>query len=167
MTARVLHGYATILFCISVVPMFVFWMVDMLPAWYDIKWVFILGGYLQKGKREVPAGKFNAGQKMWFWFSTLGGVVMILTGAAMYFQDFNLGIAGLLGLTQIDLLRASAILHNILAIAIVALFFTHVYMSLFAIKGAVHSIISGDKEEDEVKHLHSMYYKKLKREQKI
>jgi len=37
-----------------------------------------------------------------------------------------------------------------------------VYMSMFAIKGAVHSIIDGHMEEEEVRILHSSYYKKLK-----
>ncbi|PID77348.1 MAG: formate dehydrogenase subunit gamma [Deltaproteobacteria bacterium] len=159
--ARHFHGIATVIFVVSVVPMFCFWFVEMLPAWYDIKWCFILGGYLSKKKKEIPAGKFNAGQKMWFWMATLGGVVMIATGAFMFFQDFNFGIASLLGISQIDLLRISAIVHNVLAVMITAFFFTHVYMSLFAIKGAIHSIITGYKEEDEVKHLHSVYYKKL------
>ncbi len=165
--ARHLHGVATLIFSVSVIPMFLFWLIDMLPTFDDIKWMFILGGYLSKEKKEIPAGKFNAGQKMWFWLATLGGLVMIATGGAMYFQDFDFGIAKSLGLSQIDLLRLSAIVHNILAFAIIALFFTHVYMSMFAIKGALQSMISGYKEEEEVKYLHSTFYKKLKKEGKL
>ncbi len=160
--ARHLHGITTVLFLISVIPMFLFWLVEMLPTVDDIKWMFMLGGYLSKEIKEIPAGKFNAGQKMWFWVATLGGVVMIATGAAMYFQDFDYNIASSLGLSQIDLLRLSAIIHNGLALMVTAFFFTHVYMSLFAIKGAIHSMITGYKEEDEVKYLHSSFYKKLK-----
>ena len=161
--ARHVHGIATIIFLISVIPMFLSWALEMLPTVDDIKWMFILGGYLSKKVREIPAGKFNAGQKMWFWTATLGGVVMIATGAAMYLQDFDFGIASSLGLSQIDLLRIAAIIHNILAMFIIAFFFTHAYMSLFAIKGAIYSMINGYKEEDEVKYLHSSFYKKLKR----
>ncbi|MCB2215633.1 formate dehydrogenase subunit gamma [Desulfofustis glycolicus] len=164
--ARHLHGIATIVFAVSVVPMFVFWFVEMLPAMDDIKWFFMLGGYLSRKKQEVPAGKFNGGQKVWFWLATIGGLVMIVTGGAMYLQDFGLGIAGGLGMSQIDLLRLAAIVHNLLAFAVVAFFFTHVYMSLFAIKGSINSIITGYKEEDEVKHLHSSYYRKLKQVRK-
>lgn len=164
--ARHLHGIATIVFAVSVVPMFIFWFVDMVPAMDDIKWFFMLGGYLSRKKREVPAGKFNGGQKVWFWLATIGGLVMIVTGGAMYLQDFGLGIAGGLGMSQIDLLRLAAIVHNVLAFAVVAFFFTHVYMSLFAIKGSINSIITGYKEEDEVKHLHSSYYRKLKQARK-
>lgn len=166
-SARHLHGVATVLFLVSVIPMFLFWMIEMLPSLDDIKWVFILGGYLSKEIKEIPAGKFNAGQKMWFWVASLGGVVMIVTGAAMYFQDFDFNIASSLGLSQIDLLRASVIIHNVLAVLITAFFFTHAYMSLFAIKGAIHSIITGYKENDEVKYLHSSFYKKLQKQGRI
>lgn len=165
--ARYLHGVATIMFLVSVIPMFLFWVIEMLPTLDDIKWCFILGGYLSKEIKEIPAGKFNAGQKMWFWCAALGGVVMIATGGAMYLQDFDYGIATSLGLSQIDLLRASVIVHNVLAVVITAFFFTHAYMSLFAIKGAIHSIITGYKEHDEVKYLHSSFYKKLQKQGKL
>ncbi len=165
--ARYVHDIATVLFAISVVPMFLFWFVSMLPTWDDIKWLFIAGGYLSKKKREIPAGKFNAGQKLWFWIATLGGFAMILTGAAMYFQEFDFGIARALGLSQIDLLRMAAIIHNVLAWGIVALFLTHLYMSIFAIKGSLESMIDGYKEEDELKYLHSSWYRKLKARGKV
>lgn len=161
------HGIATILFVISVIPMLLMWFKDMLPTSDDIKWMMILGGYLNKRKDPIPAGRFNAGQKMWFWICTFGGIIMILTGAIMFFQDFKLEFVSSLGISQIDLLRASAIVHNVLGMAVAALFMTHVYMSVFAIKGAIHSIITGYKEEEEVEILHSTFYKKLKKSKKI
>jgi formate dehydrogenase subunit gamma len=50
---------------------------------------------------------------------------------------------------------------------VLALFLTHIYMSVFAIKGAIHSIITGYKEEEEVEILHSSFYKELKEKDKI
>lgn len=162
-----IHAISTLLFIVSVVPMFTMWVRWMFVHWDDIKWLMIVGGYLNKGKKPVPAGKFNAGQKMWFWLATLGGFVMIGTGAAMYFQDFRLDVLVSYGISQIDFLRANAIVHNVLGLAVLALFLTHVYMSVFAIKGAIHSIITGYKEEEEVEVLHSSFYKKLKKQNKI
>ncbi len=162
-----LHAISTIFFAIAVVPMTIFWFKEMLPIKADIKWLMILGGYLSKEKKPIPASKFNAGQKMWFWTCTFGGIILILTGAAMYFQDFNFNSIINTGLTQIDILRLSAIIHDILGMIMVALFFTHIYMSMFAIKGAIYSMITGYKEEEEVEILHSIYYKKLKEENKI
>ncbi|MDX1809232.1 MAG: formate dehydrogenase subunit gamma [Sulfurospirillaceae bacterium] len=165
--ARHFHAIFTPVFIVAVIPMLISWFKDMIISFDDIKWLFMAGGYLTKSKEMIPAGKFNAGQKTWFWIATLGGIVMILTGGAMFFQNFDLGIASTLGMTQIDLLRLSAIIHNILGFAVLALFLTHIYMSVFAIKGSLKSMKDGYKEEDEVKYMHSSYYKKLKKEGKI
>jgi len=164
--ARILHVTGAVLFALVVIPMFVMWLIDMLPRLWDIKWFMILGGYLTKKKQEVPAAKFNAGQKMWFWLATLGGVVMIITGAMMYFQDFNLALLNKSNIYQIDWLRIAVITHLFLAMIIVAFFFTHLYMSVFAIKGSLRSMITGCKGEDELKYLHSIFYKKIIKEGK-
>jgi formate dehydrogenase subunit gamma len=117
----------------------------------------------------IPAGKFNAGQKLWFWIATLGGFVMIATGALMYFQKIDIApLLSVIGvqMNQIEALRLSAIVHNFLGMAVAALFITHLYLSLFGIKGALRSMIDGHKSEDELKHLHSSYYKKLIKKEK-
>ena len=157
-----IHAISTLLFIVSIVPMFFMWLRWMFLHWDDIKWLMIVGGYLNKDKKPVPAGRFNAGQKTWYWLATLGGFIMIMTGVAMYFQDFRLEILNTYQISQIDFLRASAIVHNALGLAVVALFFVHIYMAVFAIKGAIHSMIDGHKEEEEVEILHSSYYKELK-----
>jgi formate dehydrogenase subunit gamma len=157
-----IHAISTLLFIVSIVPMFFMWLRWMFLHWDDIKWLMIVGGYLNKDKKPVPAGRFNAGQKTWYWLATLGGFIMIGTGAAMYFQDFRLDILNAYHISQIDFLRASAIVHNALGLAVVALFFVHIYMAVFAIKGAIHSMIDGHKEEEEVEILHSSYYRELK-----
>jgi formate dehydrogenase subunit gamma len=164
--ARYLHDIGAVLFAVAVVPMFLMWLKEMLPRLWDVKWFMILGGYLSKEKKEIPAAKFNAGQKMWYWFATLGGIVMIITGIMMYFQDFDIALLKSMNLYQIDLLRIAVIIHLFLAMAIVALFFTHLYMSIFAIKGSLQSMIDGCKSEDELKHLHSIFYKKIVNEGK-
>lgn len=163
-----LHGIFTIPFAIVVIPMFLMWLKEAFFNMDDVKWMMIVGGYLSKEKKPIPAGKFNAGQKMWYWIATLGGMVMVISGAAMFFLDFNIEmIKSMTGLSQIDFLRVMAIVHNVVGFLVVALFITHVYMSMFAIKGAVHSILNGHMEEEEVKILHSSWYKKLKEQGKV
>ena len=163
-----LHGIFTIPFAIVVIPMFLMWLKEAIFNFDDVKWMMIVGGYLSKEKKPIPAGKFNAGQKMWYWIATLGGMVMVVTGAVMFFMDFNIEmVKSMTGLSQIDLLRVMAIVHNVVGFLVVALFITHVYMSMFAIKGAVHSILDGHMEEEEVRILHSSWYKKLKEEGKV
>ena len=144
--ARHIHIISAIVFAVDAVFMFLVWVKDMFPALYDIKWIFILGGYLSKKKKPVPAGKFNAGQKAWFWLATVGGGVMAYTGYIIWGMGADL-----------DTVRLYVIIHNVLGMALVALFLTHVYMSLFAIKGSLTSMLTGYKPKEEVDILHSRY----------
>ncbi|MCD8213603.1 MAG: formate dehydrogenase subunit gamma [Campylobacter sp.] len=163
-----LHVFATVLFAISVTPMILYWTKRMLPAIYDIRWMLIVGGYLSKKKSPVPAGKFNAGQKAWYWVAIPGGLVMIATGAAMYFLDFSTpNASSLLGISQINILRMSAIIHNILGIVCAVFFLVHIYMAAIAIHGAIWSMITGYKEEEEVYVLHHYWYQELISKNKI
>ncbi|STQ87583.1 formate dehydrogenase-N [Helicobacter pullorum] len=148
--ARDVHGIATILFAIFGVLMFLMWVKPALFKLYDIKWLMIMGGYLSKEKRPIPAGKFNAGQKMWFWVCTIGGFMMVISGAFMFFQ-----------FSDIETLRIMALAHNVIGFLIVALLITHIYMAVFAIEGALNSIIDGNMGEEELAILHSYYYQEL------
>ena len=164
-----LHGIATILFAIVLPYMFFKWLFRMLPATYDARWAIMVGGYLSKNKKPIPAGKFNLGQKAWFWVCMGGGFVMVITGALMYFLDTQIPVANgaFLGMTQIDILRLSAIIHNILGAACAVFLLVHIYMAVFCIKGSIHAIINGYKEEEEVYILHHYWYQELLRKGKI
>jgi formate dehydrogenase subunit gamma len=144
--ARMVHLASAMVFVLPCFIMFVMWLKDMLPQLHDIGWMIILGGYLSKQKKPVPAGKFNAGQKMYFWFATLGGGVMAYTGYIMW----GMG-------ADVDTVRLYAIIHNFLGMAIVAFYLTHVYMSVFAIAGSLESMKTGYKPQEEVDILHSRY----------
>lgn len=148
--ARDVHGIVTIVFAVFGVLMFLMWFKSALPKAYDIQWLMIMGGYLSKEKKPIPAGKFNAGQKMWFWVCTLGGFAMVISGAFMFFQ-----------FSDIDTLRMMALVHNCVGFLVVALLITHIYMAVFAIEGALHSILDGHMGEEEIAILHSYYYKEL------
>lgn len=156
---RIAHSIGCVIFIVAIIPMLAMWIKDMFFRLADIKWLVIMGGYLSKENKPVPAYKFNAGQKMWFWVATLGGFVMIASGGILYFNNVDLGkIASFFGLYQISLLRLAALVHNFLGLVVVGFFIVHLYMSLFAIKGSLNSMLDGNKEEEEVQILHSLYY---------
>lgn len=145
-TARYIHLISAMVFALPGLLMFVMWFKEMLPQLHDIKWMFILGGYLSKKKKPVPAAKFNAGQKMYFWFATLGGGIMAYTGYIIW--GFG---------ASIDMVRIFTMVHNVLGVGIVAFYLTHCYMSVFAIAGSLESMKTGYKPKDEVDILHSLY----------
>ena len=146
MSGRSVHLIAAIVFCLSAAGLFLIWLKDMLPMPHDILWLLIMGGYLSKKKKPVPAGKFNAGQKVWFWLATVGGGIMAWSGYTLY--SFA---------APADQIRQMAILHNLLAAGLVAFFIIHLYMSLFAVKGAISSMLTGYKSREEVAIMHSRY----------
>ena len=146
-TARYVHIGAALVFVLPALVMLIMWFKDMLPQLHDIAWIFMLGGYLSKKKKPIPAGKFNAGQKMYFWLATVGGVVMAYTGYIIWGM----------GTTALDTVRLYAIIHNVLGMAILAFYLTHVYMSVFAVAGSLNSMKTGYKPKEEVDILHSRY----------
>lgn len=154
--ARDIHGLSTLIFIIFGILMFCMWFKESLFKKYDIGWFKMMGGYLSQENVPVPAGKFNAGQKMWFWIATIGGAIMAITGGIMFFQY-----------TDINTLRLVAIIHNVIGFVVIAMLITHIYMALFAIEGAIESILNGNMGEEELSILHSIYYKELQNTNKI
>jgi len=150
---RYTHGIVAIVFAVDALILFVLWVKDAIPKTYDIKWFLVMGGYLSKSKKIIKADKFNAGQKVWFWLATIGGIVMAVTGYIMYF------FAG-----TTDTLRISVMIHIILGMALLVMFIVHVYMGVFSIKGSLQSMIYGYKMPEEAKILHNAHYEKLKNE---
>ena len=148
LSARTIHLWSAYGFLVVAAPLFIIWIKDMLPAPYDLLWLLKAGGYLSRKNQEIPAGKFNFGQKMWFWLAFLGGAVMFYTGYCVSIMAGQQ--AEMAGFIKI---------HLILGLCILAFFITHLYMSLFAIKGSLRSMISGYKWEEEVRILHGRMLK--------
>ncbi|HEU5315862.1 MAG TPA: cytochrome b/b6 domain-containing protein, partial [Chloroflexota bacterium] len=66
-----LHNFVGPLFIFSLVVMFLLYVRDNFFRSYDWKW---FGGITKAfTKDEVPSGRFNAGEKAWFW----GGVILL------------------------------------------------------------------------------------------
>ncbi len=145
-TARYVHIGAAVVFVLPALLMLVMWLKDMLFQVHDLAWFIILGGYLSKEKKPVPASKFNGGQKMYFWFATVGGGVMAYTGYIIWEMD-----------TNIETVRLYTIIHNFLGMGLLAFYLTHVYMSVFAIAGSLDSMKTGYKPKEEVDILHSRH----------
>jgi len=150
-TLRYLHLLSAVIFVPFGLIMLLMWFKEMIISSGDITWFIKFGGYLSKKTENImPVGKFNPGQKSWFWLGTLGGFVMAFTGYYMY--SFA---------TSTDNLRIYAMIHNFLGMAMVSMFLVHLYMSLFAIKGSLSSMLTGYKYEDELRIMHCRFYGKL------
>jgi len=85
-TSRVLHPYAGLIFTAGLVLMTLFWVRDMLPEPSDKTWWKNLGSYvsLEMDEPEGDTGRFNPGQKGFFWIMVLAMLVLLVSGVVLW-----------------------------------------------------------------------------------
>ena len=84
-----------------------------------------------------PAGRYNAGQKLLFWGFFVFGLLLLLSGLVLWFPEYIPWSLRFLRYTAI-------IVHVGSALITIGLFMLHVYMGVFAERGAFGSVIRGD-----------------------
>ncbi len=130
-------------FTLGLVLVIVLWFKHALPKAYDREWLRHLGGYLGY-KGSLKAGRFNAGQKFWFWVMLVGGITLIVTGINM--ESLEQGT---------ELRNILVIVHLIAASTMLMMFALHLYLSVFAVKGILRSMWDGKKSKVAALKYHS------------
>jgi len=153
--SRMLHPWAGLLFTGSVMYMFSMWSKQMRFAPVDIEWWKSLHYYIRNEDDKMPpAGRYNAGQKMLFWTFFWAALVLLASGLVLWFTDsvpWNL-----------RWLRYLAVLvHPIAALVTIANFMVHIYMGVFAERGAFGSVIRGDVSMAFAKRYHPGWYEEI------
>lgn len=97
--ARVGHNHTAVLFMISVVLMFFALFKESCHFGSDdLKWMAKAGGYLWKAEGVPESGRFNPGQRLWYFFTIIMTIIMAVTGLVMWqaptahFNKFWVGI---------------------------------------------------------------------------
>src|SRR5688572_9248519 len=84
--SRVLHPWVGLLFAATVIWMFVVWRRDMRTTAADREWRKAIRSYIRNEDDAVPgAGRFNYGQKLFFWLMVWGGAALFVSGLVMWF----------------------------------------------------------------------------------
>ena len=108
----------------------------------DGQWTRALGGHWT-GREGLPAGRFDAGQKIIFWLTAALGVVVIITPPLCMLKLF--GTCGQEMLYEIH--RYSALVLTIVGIK-------HAYLTSLAAGSAFRSMISGNVSSEWAKRYH-------------
>ena len=115
--------------------LFLLWFRDALPRRYDLRWLAAGGGHLRRwrGDTPLPAGRFNAGQKLWFWLESLAGIAMALTGWELQhgYTRFDEGYLTLLTVHG----GSAALFLGVLAV--------HFYLAVIGVRGALNGMVRG------------------------
>ena len=132
--ARALHPQIGAVFGVGLVFMFVLWVRDMFLNSPDRQWLGAIKHYVAHEHDKVPpAGKYNAGQKLFFWLQSLLGVVFAATGLLLWFpESFGSG-----------LLNTMRLLHYVAALGGGLLLIVHVYLGTVAYPGTARGMIDG------------------------
>jgi formate dehydrogenase subunit gamma len=139
-TARILHPWAGVLFGLSVVAMLVLWARDMRLGAADREWLRAIRHYAVHDRERVPeAGKYNGGQKMFFWSMGALGVVFVVSGIPLWMPAGTLGLGPFYG-TTVNVMR---LVHYVATVGGALLLIVHVYLGTVAYPGTLGAMLHG------------------------
>lgn len=138
--ARALHPWIGLVFSAAMAATFLLWVRDMRLGPSDRQWLRAVPAYARHRTAEVPpAGKYNGGQKLFFWTQSTLALVFLASGVALWLPEattatFPAG-SGLLAMMRL--------LHYAATLAGGLLLTLHVYLGLFAFPGTARGMIDG------------------------
>ena len=139
-TARFLHPWMGVVFSASFVAMFFLWLRDMGVDARDREWLKAIRHYAVHDKAKVPpAGKYNAGQKMFFWTMSGLGLAYVVSGVPMWLPGGVLGIGPFYG----GVVNAMRVVHYLATVGGGLFLIVHVYLGTVAYPGTLGAMLHG------------------------
>jgi formate dehydrogenase subunit gamma len=132
-TIRAVHPWIGVVFSVGIVLMLVTWVRDMRFERSDRTWARRLGQYTREGHTGVDVGRFNAGQKGYFWFVIVFGLMLLLTGIPLWFPS----------LMSAGWEQAARLLHHVAYLLMFGGFIIHVFMSTALLPGTLPAMTTG------------------------
>ncbi len=153
--ARFWHPWLGLVFTAAVAAMYAIWRQDMLTTNADRAWWKKVDYYIRNEDQNLPPiGRFNYGQKLFFWLMFYGVILLLLSGVGLWFVE---GIAW-----NLRWLRYLAVaVHVSAALATIGGFIIHVYMGTAMVRGGFTSIIRGEVSPEWAKTHHRLWYEQV------
>ncbi len=152
-TARMIHPWAGVLFCIASLFQFLHWLGDMHfskeeHGWFGPK----LFTYMRwEDDTDVEVGKYNGGQKVFFWAACLGALGFLVSGIPMWFPPRFPQIVR----------ELSILIHDITFILFVVATVFHIYLGTTAEPGTFRSMTRGTVTRRWAKFHHPGWYREV------
>ncbi|HJU71253.1 MAG TPA: formate dehydrogenase subunit gamma [Paucimonas sp.] len=153
---KTVHNFAGPVFAVASIVLFILFVKDNLPRAADLKWLAHLGGFFGKGK-EPPSGRFNAGEKIWFWGGlTLLGV--IVSAAGLVLDMLVPGIVYTRGNMQV-----ANVVHLIGAVLFLCGAVGHIYLGTIGMEGVYRGMRDGYVDDAWAKEHHELWYEQIQK----
>ena len=154
-TSRYWHPWLGVVFALTIAWMLRAWLADMRITPEDRRWGQAIRHYVRNEDEDLPPiGRFNLGQKQFFWLMFYAAAVLLLTGAVLWFPEkIPWSLRGLR--------YAAILLHVASALATIGLFIIHVYMGTAVVRGGFTSIIRGEVSPAWARSHHRLWYNRV------
>jgi formate dehydrogenase subunit gamma len=130
--AKYVHNFVSFAFVVGLILIVALWIKDNIPRKVDIDWLIRGGGFIKS--KHVSAGRFNAGEKMVFWFAIGAGAAVSVSGYVLLFPFSVTDIAGM---------QIAQVVHAVVAVLFVAVIIAHIYVGTLGIEGAFEAMGAG------------------------
>jgi formate dehydrogenase subunit gamma len=155
--SKYVHNFAGPIFIACSIVMFVTFVHHNFFNRGDWTWIKRGGGLLKH--EHVPAGYFNAGEKLWFWGGVvLLGLLMSATGLILDFVNFR---------PTRYLLQWADTLHVVGATFYIAAALGHIYLGTLGTPGAYTAMRRGTVDESWARAHHREWYEQLRRREPL
>jgi formate dehydrogenase subunit gamma len=144
--AKYVHNFVSFAFVLGLVLIFALFIKDNIPRHVDIVWLREGGGFIKS--KHPPAGRFNAGEKLVFWFALAGGAAVIASGYLLMFPFYVTDILGM---------QIAQMVHAVIALLFVALILAHIYIGTIGMEGAFEAMGEGTVDRNWAKEHHSLW----------
>ena len=148
-----LHNFLAPLFVVSLLAMIVIYVKDNLPEKGDLSWFAGMFAMFWSGK-HVASGRFNAGEKAYFWIGVVAlCITLCVTGAIMLFPNFD----------QVrTTMQQANVIHATCAVIMILFALGHIYVGTIGVEGAYANMRDGVSDETWVREHHENWYNDVK-----
>jgi formate dehydrogenase subunit gamma len=144
--AKYVHNFTSFSFVAGLVLIAVIFFQDNLPQKVDVEWLKQGGGFIKD--KHAPAGRFNLGEKLVYWFSLAAGVAVSVSGFLLLFPFFG---------TDIAQMQLAQVVHAVVAVLFVALILAHIYIGTLGMEGAFEAMSTGEVDLNWAKEHHDLW----------
>jgi formate dehydrogenase subunit gamma len=154
-TSRYWHPILGVAFFIAILWMHAIWRNDLAMTAEDRKWLSKTEYYATNRDELVPpAGKFNGGQKLYYWAIFYGAILLLLSGLVMWFPE-------LIPFGARWVRAIAIVLHECAALITIGAFIVHIYMSVFLVPGSLEGMTVGHVPKAWARAHHRLWYDKI------
>jgi formate dehydrogenase subunit gamma len=144
--AKYAHNFVSFSFVVGLALIVALWIKDNLPQRVDLDWLKQGGGFIKS--KHAPAGRFNAGEKLVFWFALGAGAAVTVSGILLLFPFYWTNIAGM---------QIAQVVHAVVAVLFVAVILAHIYIGTLGMEGAFEAMGTGEVDINWAKEHHDRW----------